>query len=410
MKISTQNFFCVFDLDQVDPIENIIGFRFLKICVSLRISVLLKSINTIYNEYMNMKGCGIYKITNKINNKVYIGQSVHVERRINEHKNLLRNNKHHNQHLQHSYNKYGKKNFIFNIICECEANELNEKEIFYIKKYNSFLDGYNLTPGGSYNYTNDIEKKIKKYDEKNNIQNLLLNGEKINDIANIIPCNKIDVKIYCRNHNIIKPISAYINRKTTNTGVRYLTLLSSGIWQYRRTYQNPNNITRVKYEDIKNTVISRHYLWIIDDEKKLKEAIKQSYMLQKINNNYKKGKKIAKIRENNRKKQVFAQKRALKAFRELFCTKDNKQKTSPVGVTYLRFSTGDNSWNFKKNDKKGYIKRQNIVDLYKEIKKQGYSWDIEDKFLLQKAIQEVKLFREERKRPFSQRQAKFEII
>ena len=53
-----------------------------------------------------MSICGIYKITNKINNKKYIGQSIHVKERIAEHKNQLKNNTHHNQYLQNAYNKY----------------------------------------------------------------------------------------------------------------------------------------------------------------------------------------------------------------------------------------------------------------------------------------------------------------
>ena len=53
------------------------------------------------------KICGIYCIENIINHKKYIGQSQNVFRRMYNHKNLLRNNKHHNSYLQNSWNKYG---------------------------------------------------------------------------------------------------------------------------------------------------------------------------------------------------------------------------------------------------------------------------------------------------------------
>lgn len=50
---------------------------------------------------------GIYKITNVVNNKVYIGLSIHLNKRWGEHKNDLIKNKHFNAHLQNSVNKYG---------------------------------------------------------------------------------------------------------------------------------------------------------------------------------------------------------------------------------------------------------------------------------------------------------------
>ena len=111
---------------------------------------------------------GIYMIKNISNNKVYIGQSVDIHRRWNDHKAKLRNNKHENAHLQTSYNKYGDENFEFTILCECLKNELNDKELFFIKKYNSHNPsyGYNHTMGGNENisFTQEtIEKMIKSH-------------------------------------------------------------------------------------------------------------------------------------------------------------------------------------------------------------------------------------------------------
>lgn len=88
---------------------------------------------------------GIYKITNRINNKCYIGKSVNIESRLDQH----RNNYHSNIYLQNAIKKYGIENFIFEVIEECSENLLNEKEIYWIKYYGSFgKDGYNLTEGG----------------------------------------------------------------------------------------------------------------------------------------------------------------------------------------------------------------------------------------------------------------------
>ena len=64
--------------------------------------------------------CGIYMIQNKVNGKIYIGQSVNIEDRWGEHKYELNKGYHHNKHLQRSWNKDGQENFEFTIICECE--------------------------------------------------------------------------------------------------------------------------------------------------------------------------------------------------------------------------------------------------------------------------------------------------
>lgn len=93
---------------------------------------------------------GIYKIENKVNSKVYVGQSVNVESRLMQHRSQLRSNKHRNDYLQHAWNKYGEDNFDFELLCECEKEELNDKEIYYIAHYNSTNHdlGYNIREGG----------------------------------------------------------------------------------------------------------------------------------------------------------------------------------------------------------------------------------------------------------------------
>lgn len=95
--------------------------------------------------------CGIYKITNLLNQKSYIGQSKNILRRITDHAKMgvgatefSKGNKLYNAMLED-----GIWNFSFEIIEECLPEELNSKEKFYIQYYCSEQFGYNSTKGGS---------------------------------------------------------------------------------------------------------------------------------------------------------------------------------------------------------------------------------------------------------------------
>lgn len=101
---------------------------------------------------------GIYKITNQINGKIYIGQSNDIYRRWKEEKFYKG---HCNNPLKRAFNKYGLENFDFEIIEECSIEELDEKEIYYISLYksNEYEFGYNLTSGGGRCFFSDDVKK-----------------------------------------------------------------------------------------------------------------------------------------------------------------------------------------------------------------------------------------------------------
>ena len=119
---------------------------------------------------------GIYKITNMVNGKVYIGQAKDIEHRWVEHKS---NCKTKNYVLYRAMRKYGFENFSFEILMECEEELLNLMEIYYIKKYNSYINwensnGYNETVGGDkgvkgLRHTKESKKKMSenKKGEKN---------------------------------------------------------------------------------------------------------------------------------------------------------------------------------------------------------------------------------------------------
>ena len=71
---------------------------------------------------------GIYQIRNLINGKRYIGSAVNFGKRWRNHKCLLRTGAHKNAHLQAAWNKHGEGSFVFEVLLECEVEELIEYE------------------------------------------------------------------------------------------------------------------------------------------------------------------------------------------------------------------------------------------------------------------------------------------
>ena len=104
---------------------------------------------------------GIYKITNLVNNKVYIGQSKNIDYRFSLHKSYLLNNHHENIHLQRAWNRYGEENFKFEVIEECEESKLTEKEQYWIDYYGGLNsnNNYNLRDASSVGKMSNISRQ-----------------------------------------------------------------------------------------------------------------------------------------------------------------------------------------------------------------------------------------------------------
>ena len=92
----------------------------------------------------------IYKITNKINQKAYIGKTLGtIQKRWQEHLSDYKRPRCEKRPLYDAMNKYGIENFFIEEIEEVKnPNELNEREIFWIEYFGTFKDGYNATSGG----------------------------------------------------------------------------------------------------------------------------------------------------------------------------------------------------------------------------------------------------------------------
>ena len=144
-----------------------------------------------------MKGI-IYKITNKADGRVYIGQTVQLlSRRWLKHKVELRHGKHHNRFLQRAYDKYGEDAFSIEVIEYCAEKDLDTLEREWIKHYsaNDRDKGYNLESGGNEKKHHDqetIELLVLTHRCRNNkltpeqvieIKKAIISGDTIREIA-----------------------------------------------------------------------------------------------------------------------------------------------------------------------------------------------------------------------------------
>ena len=141
--------------------------------------------------------CEIYKITNVVNNKIYVGQSVshilnHKRYRPYGHKGRFKchlseafsNKKNQCHYLNNSIRKHGADKFKVEWIESCDIKDANDKEIYYIHHFNSlYPNGYNLKNGGSvFTHCEESKKRVsngviryfkdKKYDRFNEITNI----------------------------------------------------------------------------------------------------------------------------------------------------------------------------------------------------------------------------------------------
>lgn len=125
----------------------------------------------------------IYKITNQVNGKVYVGQTAHtIESRWKEH---TKASKYRKYPLYFAMRKYGIENFSIEQIEECSIEQLNERERYWIAQYNSLKNGYNATTGGDNSFT----FKVVTDDQFTDIKNMYLGGCTLKTVAETFHCD-----------------------------------------------------------------------------------------------------------------------------------------------------------------------------------------------------------------------------
>jgi group I intron endonuclease len=150
---------------------------------------------------------GIYKITNRINGKSYVGQSINMEKRFKEH--LYKQD----AYIDRAIHKYGKDNFNFEILEQCSQEDLNEKERYYINKLNTKQKGYNIADGGAYPALSGYkhsQAKLNKKDVSNIVNDLKTTNISYRDLASKYKVSTATITLINKgkhwgNNKVIKP-------------------------------------------------------------------------------------------------------------------------------------------------------------------------------------------------------------
>ena len=146
----------------------------------------------------------IYKITNKINGKSYIGQTIqNVKERFYQHCATKCSQAVLNMVIHKAITKYGKSNFTIEVIEEVESANLNDRERYWIRYYDSYNNGYNSTEGGQ-----DGIKLFKNLDTESIVREYK-SGKSLREIGRLFNVDKQTIKDLLVRNNI--------NLRTTRT-------------------------------------------------------------------------------------------------------------------------------------------------------------------------------------------------
>ena len=146
----------------------------------------------------------IYKITNKINGKSYIGQTIQsVKERFYQHCATKCSQAILNMVIHKAITKYGKSNFTIEVIEEVESANLNDRERYWIRYYDSYNNGYNSTEGGQ-----DGIKLFKNLDTESIVREYK-SGKSLREIGRLFNVDKQTIKDLLVRNNI--------NLRTTRT-------------------------------------------------------------------------------------------------------------------------------------------------------------------------------------------------
>jgi group I intron endonuclease len=207
----------------------------------------------------------IYLVTNKINNKKYVGQTLRTDINTRWKYHKSNDKRYVGQILHNAYKKYGNSNFEYKIICICFDEDTNKYEKEYISKFNTiYPNGYNLLEGGNNKKHNEYTKKIisSKLKGKNHPNY----GKKLKE-QHVLNIQKSLEKenIFIEKKLIGRPQNEYTKTK-----------IKEKINEY---YKNTTKF-HIKQYDLNNNLLNTYYSY---SEASTKANINKSYLKRVVN-------------------------------------------------------------------------------------------------------------------------------
>lgn len=213
----------------------------------------------------------IYKITNKVNGKVYIGQTIKdVEKRFQQHKNNYNKPYFSQLVLYRAFAKYGIENFSFEKIEEVENEKLDSREKYWISYYDSYQNGYNSTLGGKLVelYDWDLEKIIDMYNEYRSARKVAkIIGCDYSTIDNLLNTNQI------KRYSPAQTLGKTIYLRKDGQEYKFDCANSAADWLIKSHLVKSNNIKCVRNYLTNNYLKKKlYYSFEIDYESKRQSA------------------------------------------------------------------------------------------------------------------------------------------
>lgn len=181
----------------------------------------------------------IYKITNQINNKVYIGKTLKtIEERFLEHIKDSSRICEEKRPLYNAFNKYGIDNFTISLIEKVKLDQLSSREQYWIQQYNSYSNGYNATIGGDGKQLYDYSLIVEQYLLNKSVEEL---SQKFNcckdTIYQALHLANIDLS-----HNVAKSCGKKLSAYKKNILVKsFATRMEAVSWLQENNYTSSTN-------------------------------------------------------------------------------------------------------------------------------------------------------------------------
>ena len=201
-----------------------------------------------------MKGQFIYKITNLVNDKFYVGSTTNTRERFRTHRNKLRTNKHHTKHLQAAWNKYGEEKFSFAIIeVVPDGTSLQAAEDIWLQThvgkeycYNSGLRSGAPWRGGSKeehpNYGKQMLEETKQ---------LIRDARHAQDDPRLGTTHTEATKQVIREKKLANPTRAWLGKTRDEATRKKIGDAQRGVAKAPRVY-TPEGLERVRANMVKN--------------------------------------------------------------------------------------------------------------------------------------------------------------